>query len=100
MKDDFPNPVQEKLEDFPSPPEEVILLMHEIKQHQHKRQILYGNIEEQLDKLYKDINAGLFGEEAKSGEFFTHIHSIKSQITKVENIEEKKAKLEQLMSGE
>ena len=99
MKNDFPDPDQTVIE-IPQPPEEVVLLMHEINQHQHKRQFLYANVEEQLDKLYKDINAGLFGEQAKTGEFFTHIHTIKSQITKVENIEEKKAQLERLMSGE
>lgn len=99
MPNDFSDSDNFSIE-IPQPPEEVVVLMHEINQHQHKRQFLYANVEEQLDKLYKDINAGLFGEQAKTGEFFTHIHTIKSQITKVENIEEKKAQLEQLMSGE
>ena len=97
MKNDFSDPENTAIE-MPQPPQEVTVLMHEINQHQHTRQFLYERVEEQLDKLYKDINAGLFGEQAKTGKFFTHIHTIKSQIEKVENIEAKKAELEQLRS--
>ena len=38
----------------------------------------YGSIGEQLDKLYHDINAGKFGEDAKTGEWFVGITSVKT----------------------
>jgi hypothetical protein len=36
----------------------------------------------QLNCLYDDINAGLFGEAAKTGSFMTYINSIKEDIPK------------------
>jgi hypothetical protein len=36
----------------------------------------------QLDLLYKDIQAGLFGESAKTGQFANYISSIKQQYPK------------------
>ena len=48
------------------------------------RQKLYPDIKDQLDMLFKDINAGLFGEEAKTGEFYTAIKTVKEAHTKGE----------------
>ena len=42
----------------------------------------YGSIGEQLDKLYHDINAGKFGADAKTGEWFVGITSVKTTIPK------------------
>ena len=42
----------------------------------------YGTVEEQLDKLYRDINAGKFGADAKTGEWFVGISSVKTNFPK------------------
>ena len=42
----------------------------------------YGDIGEQLDKLYHDINAGKFGAVAKTGDWFVGISSVKSAFPK------------------
>ena len=42
----------------------------------------YGSIGEQLDKLYHDINAGKFGSDAKTGEWFVGITSVKTAFPK------------------
>ena len=52
--------------------------------HDVARQKLYARIEDQLDMLFKDINAGLFGEEAKTGQFYTSIKAVKEAHPKDE----------------
>ena len=42
----------------------------------------YATVEEQLDKLYRDINAGKFGADAKTGEWFVGISSVKTAFPK------------------
>tara|TARA_A200000159_G_scaffold49500_1_gene45699 strand:- start:828 stop:1112 length:285 start_codon:yes stop_codon:yes gene_type:complete len=42
----------------------------------------YGTVEEQLDKLYRDINAGKFGSDAKTGEWYVGISSVKTAFPK------------------
>ena len=42
----------------------------------------YGVITEQLDQLYRDINAGKFGADAKTGEWFVGISSVKTAFPK------------------
>ena len=42
----------------------------------------YGVITEQLDQLYRDINAGKFGADAKTGEWFIGITSVKTAFPK------------------
>ena len=42
----------------------------------------YGGFGEQLDKLYRDINAGKFGADAKTGEWFVGISSVKTSFPK------------------
>ena len=39
---------------------------------------VYPGIAEQLDQLYRDINAGKFGADAKTGEWFVGITSVKT----------------------
>ena len=42
----------------------------------------YSPITEQLDQLYRDINAGKFGSDAKTGEWFVGISSVKTIFPK------------------
>jgi len=42
----------------------------------------YAIITEQLDQLYRDINAGKFGSDAKTGEWFVGITSVKTIFPK------------------
>ena len=42
----------------------------------------YDAITEQLDQLYRDINAGKFGSDAKTGEWFVGITSVKTIFPK------------------
>ena len=38
----------------------------------------YPSLYEQFDQLYRDINAGKFGADAKTGEWFVGITSVKT----------------------
>ena len=42
----------------------------------------YAPIEDQLDQLYHDINAGKFGTDAKTGEWFVGVSSVKTLYPK------------------
>ena len=42
----------------------------------------YAAITEQLDQLYRDVNAGKFGADAKTGEWFVGISSVKTAFPK------------------
>ena len=42
----------------------------------------YDTITNQLDQLYRDINAGKFGSDAKTGEWFVGISSVKTSFPK------------------
>jgi len=42
----------------------------------------YISIQDQLDQLYHDINAGKFGADAKTGEWFVGISSVKTAFPK------------------
>ena len=42
----------------------------------------YISLTEQLDQLYHDINAGKFGADAKTGEWFVGISSVKTKYPK------------------
>ena len=42
----------------------------------------YISVKEQLDQLYRDINAGKFGADAKTGEWFVGITSVKTSYPK------------------
>ena len=42
----------------------------------------YASLQEQLDQLYRDVNAGKFGADAKTGEWFVGITSVKTAIPK------------------
>jgi len=42
----------------------------------------YPLLNEQLDQLYRDVNAGKFGNDAKTGEWFVGITSVKTKFPK------------------
>ena len=42
----------------------------------------YPGIESQLDQLYHDINSGKFGADAKTGDWFVGISSVKTSLPK------------------
>ena len=42
----------------------------------------YASLQEQLDQLYRDVNAGKFGADAKTGEWFVGITSVKTAFPK------------------
>ena len=42
----------------------------------------YPSLYEQFDQLYRDINAGKFGADAKTGEWFVGISSVKTAFPK------------------
>ena len=42
----------------------------------------YALIQDQLDQLYHDINAGKFGADAKTGEWFVGVSSVKTLYPK------------------
>tara|TARA_Y100001937_G_scaffold108701_1_gene152588 strand:- start:687 stop:1010 length:324 start_codon:yes stop_codon:yes gene_type:complete len=42
----------------------------------------YPTIESQLDQLYHDINSGKFGADAKTGDWFVGISSVKTSLPK------------------
>jgi len=45
--------------------------------HDVARQKLYAKVEDQLDKLWHDIDNGLLGAQAKTGDFYTSIKAVK-----------------------
>lgn len=57
----------------PPPDPRLVAYPHDIA-----RQHLYPELREQLGMLWHDIDAGLFGEQAKTGQFYTTISAIKA----------------------
>lgn len=52
--------------------------------HDIAREKLYAKVADQLDMLYKDIDAGLLGESAKTGQFYLAIKEVKDTHPKGE----------------
>jgi hypothetical protein len=50
--------------------------------HDIARAKLYDQLGDQLDRLFRDIDAGLFGEAVKTGEFYQHIKTVKDTHAK------------------
>tara|TARA_Y100000114_G_scaffold24421_1_gene20117 strand:+ start:644 stop:913 length:270 start_codon:yes stop_codon:yes gene_type:complete len=48
------------------------------KEYSWNRRENYSSIPNQLDQLYRDVAAGKFGEDAKTGEWFVGITSVKT----------------------
>lgn len=66
---------------FPPPPDNIVEKLNELNGWRNERKNLYV-ITTQLEKLYDDVDAGLFGEAAKTGEFYNFIKGIKDDIPK------------------
>ena len=43
---------------------------------------IYPNLSEQFDQLFRDVAAGKFGEDAKTGEWYTAIKEVKDTYPK------------------
>lgn len=43
---------------------------------------VYGKLSEQLDMLYRDIDAGKLGDDAKTGEWYLHVKKVKDDNPK------------------
>jgi hypothetical protein len=67
--------------------------------HEFGRRMSYPQIPEQLDKLFKDIEAGLFGEAAKTGQFATIIRAIKNELPKGGEFTEEKLRSTMIKHG-
>lgn len=52
--------------------------------HDIAREKLYAKLADQLDMLFKDMDAGLLGESAKTGQFYLAIKTVKDTHPKGE----------------
>lgn len=53
--------------------------LQEYKAYENKRKRQYPDVREQLDMLYKDIDQGMLGDNAKNSNFYKVIKQIKSE---------------------
>ena len=65
-----------------TPPPELMAKFDELNSWRNLRTQQYGNISDQLNLLFDDIDAGLFGEQAKQGLWYQHIKSVKQSVQK------------------
>lgn len=79
-----------------TPPAEIAEKLTELNTWRNLRQLQYGSMQDQLNMLSDDIAAGVFGEAAKTGKWFLHIQSVKSEIQKP-NIQSLEQELKELM---
>ena len=82
------------------PNPDIILKIHEISQHVNERTYQYKSWEHQLDMLFNDIEAGKFGEDAKTGSWYLWIKGIKDANPKPDNLEKLKEELDALMASD
>jgi hypothetical protein len=54
-------------------------------QNRRHREDVYHNLGQQLNLLYDDIQAGVFGDAARTGRFATYLKTVKDQwpVTKI-----------------
>ena len=55
---------------------------HVVPKNQYHKVRKYGQYNSQLDMLWHDVNNGLFGENAKTGEWYQFVKGIKDQHPK------------------
>lgn len=67
-------------ENTPSP--QILAKLDEMNSWRTEREKEYGVMQVQLNMLFDDIEAGKFGETAKTGSWYLHIKSVKDSITK------------------
>lgn len=85
--------------DFPTPPAEVVAKLQELNGWRNDRQSQYGSMEYQLNMLFDDIEAGKFGDAAKTGAWYLHIKSVKDSIAKPD-VDTVQAELDALIAAE
>lgn len=85
---------------IPSP--EIITKLNELNGWSIQRRNSFEEITEQLDMLFHDIEAGKFGEDAKTGQFCLHIKGIKDNNPKPTSseLETIKSELDALIAAE
>lgn len=85
--------------EIPSP--EIQAKLHQLNGWSNSRRNSFQRLEEQLDMLYHDIDSGLFGEQAKSGSFYSHIKEIKEANPKPssELLQQYQEEFEQLITS-
>ena len=79
------------------PPAEITEKIEELSGYINKRIADYNRIEEQLDLLFKDVDAGKFGEDAKTGSWYLHVKSVKDNHAKPSDPESLQAELDSLI---
>ena len=57
-------------------------LDEEANGYKYAREIAYPELKEQLDKLFHDIDAGLLGEDAKTGSLYLALKEVKDDNPK------------------
>jgi len=79
-------------------PDEIVAKVDELNGYTHARQNQYQIIVEQLDMLFKDIDAGKFGNDAKTGSWYLEIKKIKDDNPKPADPETLQTELDALIT--
>ena len=82
----------------PPPPQEITDKIEELNGYIDRRIANYERIEEQLDLLFKDVEAGKFGDDAKTGLWYLHVKSVKDNNSKPSNPETLQEELDNLIT--
>ena len=82
------------------PNPDIVLKMHEVNAHVNERISTYRSWQHQLDMLYNDIEAGKFGEDAKTGSWYLWVKGIKDANPKPANLDTLKTELDELLAAE
>lgn len=76
---------------------EIMEKIDEITSWSNKRTSTYNHFGHQLNMIYDDIEAGKFGEDAKTGSWYLWVKSVKEANPKPENLETLQEELEALL---
>ena len=82
------------MKDIEIPPKEILDKLQEIDGYKGKRR--YPFWKEQFEMLYKDIKAGKFGEDAKTGDFYKTIDKVVENAPKPSDPDKLKKELLEL----
>ena len=82
----------------PPPPAEIVEKLQELNGYIDRRIASYERIEEQLDLLFKDVDAGKFGDDAKTGSWYLHVKSVKDSNSKPSDPETLQSELDELIT--
>ena len=79
---------------------EIAAKFDELNSWKTNRVTAYKKWDKQLENLYNDIDAGLFGEAAKTGTFYTSIKNAKTTNPKPTNVDQIMQDIETLIANE